>query len=208
MENQREEFIFKFRKENENNFTLCELNFILKKIEKALNAYYRECGYTKKADLDELSPEITNLDNGCIEITAIVTGVIASILADLIIKVFEKIRKRIYVSHEQNRIIADFATVKKRKKWKYSDDYEVVEKIFKEYVNKNSNLSILGFVNTLKLSKLFSTISIKDKIYNIKFLLEKNKIKNSLKCPQMSHCSKQSINIFEKVCIALGIKLK
>ena len=82
----KDKIMFKCRKEDGTNFTLDELTYVLTTTKRALNRYYKDnYDIADKELLEQLSPEIVNDKNGCIEITAILNGVAIEVLTSIII---------------------------------------------------------------------------------------------------------------------------
>ena len=82
----------KCTKEDGSSFTLEELLYVLSNTQEALNEYYKVYyGIDDEKKLQQLSPEIVAVRNGCIDFSAIFAGVAANILSTLIIHGAKKI---------------------------------------------------------------------------------------------------------------------
>lgn len=88
-----------------------------------------------------------------------------------------------------------------RIKWLYEDDYEACSKVMDVFVVKRMTIEVPDFINTYLngLVEKFGYLSVEAKIRNIKYLLEKYSITNSLKCSVLSNYSKQNEMAFNDV---------
>ena len=83
---------FKCQKEDGTNFTLDELIFTLETTKKALREYYSVVyGIEDETLLEQLSPSIIAVRNGCIDFSTIINGAISNILSTLIVFFAKKI---------------------------------------------------------------------------------------------------------------------
>lgn len=195
--------IFKFVKEDESDFTILEFKYVICKIDSIVNKILLEQNICSKSELNDYSPKITKVNEGCIEFSTIVSSVISGIITECIMKIFEKVFHKIkgkVTKHEDNVTVINIIKISEKIKWKFDDDYFICDEVIKCYVIKKSNEDVSKFVNTclINLVKKFGYSSVEHKVKNIKCLLDNNGISNSLKCSKLKHYSKQNEEAFNK----------
>ena len=140
------------------------------------------------SESNEISPKIESLSDGSLLVDVIVPVLCAllPILYDIIKNAFSNQNKYIVCVDET------------RTKWTDEDNYEISQAVLKEYAKNQSNKSVEDFIDTLSLPHIYKRGSIRNKIQNIKHLMNEQKIPNSLSISPLSHCSAAHRVQFEK----------
>ena len=92
-------------------------------------------------------------------------------------------------------------------KWTWEDDYLMSKAVLKEYVIKKKNTTPTPFARKIKLSKNYSDDTKIAKLHNIKSLIEKYNLENTLNLASRNNYSKQNKRAFLAACEDLGITI-
>lgn len=198
--------LFKLKKQGDQNFTLHELNHYLGKIEEVTNETNKKSIICKRYSTNDFSPEIVSVDNGCIEILISFACAVAAGLAEHYLeKLIENIIKK-FKSVEVHKDDTCIVEVTAENTWSYFDDYEITNTIIKTYAINKSAESVAVFLKRMnEIAAKYGEASVKCKISNTKYLLEKHNINNTLKCSPLSKHSKRHEMVFVDLCKRYGI---
>jgi hypothetical protein len=174
--------------------TLESLQDGLKTLNEVLLDIYRETDFV--GDGVYTSPEIISVSNGSF-IVDFVVPVACALLPELISLLRSKLEKK------NNGIKYSFA--QKRIRWTKKDNLEVCLAVLKEYAVKKKSTDVKQIIARLSASKKFGPDSVKMKIQNIKHLMDKAGISNTLNISALSKCSSDNRTAFEEACRKLNI---
>ena len=140
------------------------------------------------SESNEISPRVESLSTGSLLVDVIVpvSCALIPVLYDIIKNAFSN----------QNKYIV--CVDKPRTNWTDEDNYEISKAVLKEYANKQSEKSVEYFIDTLALQHIYTRESIRNKIQNTKYLMNDQKISNSLPISPLCHCSVAHRIQFEK----------
>lgn len=204
---------FKLIKDDKSNFTFKELYNLVDVIDDVFNRAYKENGIKDIESLKDLSPEITNINNGCIEVTALITSIVAGVTVDIISRIITAVHKKLkIVKEEQNNekiVLMIPHNNSGGKKWNFYDNYYISKTIIKEYVVDKSNEDIDMFIkrSLSRLENEFGYESVRAKIQNTKQILNEKRINNTLKCSPLHNYSKEHETAFIQACKNNNIKI-
>lgn len=176
------------------HMTLESLQDGLKTLNEVLLDIYRETDFV--GDGVYTSPEIISVSNGSF-IVDFVVPVACALLPELISLLRSKLEKK------NNGIKYSFA--QKRIRWTKKDNLEVCLAVLKEYAVKKKSTDVKQIIARLSASKKFGPDSVKMKIQNIKHLMDKAGISNTLNISALSKCSSDNRTAFEEACRKLNI---
>ena len=195
MENNNQVFsVLRSHLEFNDHMTLESLQDGLKTLNEVLLDIYRETDFA--GDGVYTSPEIISVSNGSF-IVDFVVPVACALLPELISLLRSKLEKK------NNGIKYSFA--QKRIRWTKKDNLEVCLAVLKEYAVKKKSTDVKQIIARLSASKKFGPDSVKMKIRNIKHLMDKAEISNTLNISALSKCSSGNRTAFEEACRKLNI---
>ena len=141
--------------------------------------------------------EVASISTGSLIIDILIGGIVVPIVAELTRFLIDKLKGKYQIEIEE----------KNKLNWLYEDNYKKILMIIDEYVVKKKNTDMKRFISKIKLSKNYTYESKRRKIQNIKTLLEKYNIKNTLDyAPAKNYGEKKCLRAFRDVCVDKGLK--
>ena len=171
-----------------NAMTLHTMEHSLRILNEAWKSFCFENAIVMK-DIDDNSPEVKSVSKG-----SLVIDIIVPIVCSLLPILYDAIKQKF--SSQREYVVTMYSD--RGLRWTDEDNYRVCEAVLRKYVLQSDSLAVNDFINRICLSKPYSRKSIRMKIQNTKYLMEKDGLANTLLISQLPNCSIMHKQQFEK----------